>query len=142
MRISTSKITGAVALSLIPVLGGISTASAGSTGEQVTSCPGDGYITRGDRCTKLDNGYLSIHLGSGGSYANVVYRKTAGDPITGKLGFLRGGVISYKASQTISTSVEASAIWSGLANPCYPTNGVLYTSGTTYTTPAATYSTC
>ncbi|MBD0712432.1 MULTISPECIES: hypothetical protein [unclassified Streptomyces] len=108
----------------------------------MTSCPSDGYITKGDRCTKLSNGYLSIGLGNGGSYISVDYNKTGGSAITGKLGYLRGGSTYYKASQTISTSALAWGEWSGVANPCYPTNGLLYTSGTTYQTPAAISTSC
>ncbi|MFF8597514.1 hypothetical protein ACF065_01095 [Streptomyces sp. NPDC015232] len=142
MRISASKVAVAAAITLVPVLGAASTASAGTAGAQVTTCPSDGYITRGDRCTTLSNGYLSIHLGDGGKTILVVYRKTGGSAITGKLGYLRSGNTHYKASQTITTSVEAYAQWAGVANPCYPTNGLLYTSGTTYQTPAATSTSC
>lgn len=146
MRISVSKVAVVATLGLIPTLGGMSVASAGGDGDvsvqAITSCPSDGYITRGTRCTTLSNGILWIGLGSGGSYANVIYDKKAGGSITGKLGYLRGGSTHYKATETITTDVDASATWSGLANPCYPTNGLLYTGGTTYQTPPATFSSC
>ncbi|MFB7275441.1 hypothetical protein [Streptomyces sp. NPDC056244] len=144
MRISVSKVAIVAILALIPTLGGMSAASAGSEGEAAVrlSCPSDGYITRGDRCTTLSNGVLQIGLGNGGSYVDVQYDKNSGGAISAQLGYLRAGSTHYTATETITTSVIANSSWSGLANPCYPTNGLLYSGGTTYQTPAAISSSC
>ncbi|MFJ3901793.1 hypothetical protein [Streptomyces sp. NPDC090025] len=72
----------------------------------------------------------------------MVYRKNGGSTVTAKLGYLRSGNTNYKAPQSMPAGQEFNALWSGLANPCYPTNGLLYSGGTTYQTPAAIPSRC
>jgi hypothetical protein len=103
------------------------------------TCPSDGYITRADRCTTLSNGILLISLGSNGTYINVSYDKKSGSAITGKLGYLRTGTNHWGPSKTITTTLIATQTWTGVANGCSPTNGLLYSGSTTYQTPAADY---
>ncbi|GGX24614.1 hypothetical protein [Streptomyces lomondensis] len=103
----------------------------------VTSCPNDGYITRGDRCTTLSNGYLSIHLANSGTYVHVGYYRKSGGSLTGKLGWERGGTNHWSSSINMSkTPFHYDESWSA-SKSCSATYGKLYASGQTYATPPA-----
>ncbi|MCP3820426.1 hypothetical protein NLX86_20695 [Streptomyces sp. A3M-1-3] len=138
MRISASNVAAIAALALIPTIAGVSSATAGGAAVQgYWNCPSNGYITPGDRCTQLTNGVLKVSLGDNGSYVDSGYEKTGGSAVTAKVGFLRTGTNRWAASQTMKAGLIYRKNWSPVASPCSPTNGLLYSGGTTYQTPAA-----
>lgn len=103
----------------------------------VTSCPRDGYITQGDRCTTLDNGFLSIHLANKGTSVHVGYYRKSGGSLTGKLGYERGGSTVYSSNINMSnTPFHYDKTWSA-GSTCNATYGKLYAGGSTYITPPA-----
>ncbi|MEU6934815.1 hypothetical protein AB0A05_37615 [Streptomyces sp. NPDC046374] len=126
------------ALALIPVLGGASLATAGGTGVQALTCPGSGDVTPGDKCTTLSNGVLMINETSTGSSVGLQYYKSGGAAVSARLGYLRQGVNHWGGWQSMTAVNTYYAQWSGLSGGCYPTNGLLNTTGgATYQTPAA-----
>lgn len=103
----------------------------------VTSCPSDGYISRGDRCTTLSNGYLSIHLANTGSSVHVGYYRKSGGSLSGQLGYERGGSTVWSSSINMSsTPFHYDRTWSA-GSSCSATYGKLYAGGSTYVTPPA-----
>jgi hypothetical protein len=103
-----------------------------------TECPREGYITRGDRCTSLDNGVLSVRTVSAGNYITVNYYRSSGGSLSAKLGYERSGRSIYSSSINMSTTPRHySHEWSVSAS-CAVVYGKLLTSGgTLYVTPAA-----
>ncbi|MFC8510437.1 hypothetical protein ACFU3J_34205 [Streptomyces sp. NPDC057411] len=69
---------------------------------------------------------------------DVQYYKSGGSAITARLGFLRAGVNTWAGFRSMSAGMTYRNDWSGLSSGCYPTNGLLNTSGgATYQTSAA-----
>lgn len=103
-----------------------------------TSCPSDGYISRGDRCTSLDNGVLSVRTVSAGNYITVNYYRKSGGSLSAKLGYERSGSSTYSSYINMSTApFHYERSWSVSAS-CSVVYGKLLTSGgTLYVTPAA-----
>ncbi|MFD0150927.1 hypothetical protein ACWGQ4_14240 [Streptomyces sp. NPDC055721] len=114
-------------------LGAIPAAAAGAT-----TCPSDGWITRWDRCTKLDNGILSMSTTTTGNYVSVNYYRTKSGSLTAKLGYERSSVNYWWANQNMTTAPFHYNKSSGISASCSAIIGKLYTSGgVTYTTPAS-----
>jgi hypothetical protein len=103
-----------------------------------TTCPSDGYITKGDRCTTLSNGVLSVRTVSAGNYAAVNYYRKDGGSLSAKLGYERSGSTTYSSYINMSTTpFHYERSWSYSAS-CAVVYGKLLTSGgTLYITPAA-----
>jgi hypothetical protein len=129
-------IRGAVLGTVAALALGINVSPASAAG--ATSCPSDGYITRGDRCTKLSNGILSVRTVSAGNYVAVNYYRTGGSTLTAKLGYERNGSNTWSGFITMNqTPFHYERSWSPSAS-CSVVYGKLLTSGgTTYVTPAA-----
>ncbi|MFE9629240.1 hypothetical protein [Streptomyces sp. NPDC006527] len=103
-----------------------------------TSCPSDGYITRGDRCTSLSNGVLYVGTVSAGNWIHVNYYRSSGGSLSAKLGYERSGSSVYSSYINMSTTPSHyERTWSVSAS-CAVVYGKLLTSGgTLYVTPAA-----
>ncbi|MEV5436512.1 hypothetical protein AB0K80_10815 [Streptomyces sp. NPDC052682] len=103
-----------------------------------TSCPRDGYITKGDRCTTLSNGVLSVGTVSAGNWVSVNYYRKDGGSLSAKLGYERSGSTVYSSYINMSTApMHYERSWSYSAS-CAVVYGKLLTSGgTLYITPAA-----
>ncbi|MFB7309929.1 hypothetical protein [Streptomyces sp. NPDC056192] len=138
MRNSIATIAAVSALALVPLLGGAATATAESSGEVgvLSDCPSDGYITRWDRCTTLSNGIIIVNTDTNGDYIKTQYHKTGGSTVTAKLGYLRSGTNHWATSRSMSAGMWYENSWSVSAS-CSVVNGLLYSGGTTYQTPAA-----
>jgi hypothetical protein len=104
----------------------------------MTSCPSDGYVTSGDRCTSLSNGVLSVHTVSAGNYITVTYYRSSGGSLSAKLGYERSGSSIYSSYINMSTAPQYyERSWSVSAS-CAVVYGKLATSGgSLYVTPAA-----
>lgn len=89
-----SDAIAAVAFMLVSV--SLTTAASASAAGP-TSCPRDGYITRGDRCTSLSNGVLSVQTVSAGNYVAVNYYRSSGGSLSAKLGYERSGSTTYSS---------------------------------------------
>ncbi|MFJ8982595.1 hypothetical protein [Streptomyces sp. NPDC102282] len=114
-------------------------ATADGVSAQAWSCPSDGYITKYDRCTKLSNGVLMVGLADGGGTIETGYNKTGGSTVSAKLGYLRTGTNHWGASTSMAADRTYYKLWSGVGSACSGTNGLLYSGGTTYQTPAADF---
>ncbi|AJF70378.1 hypothetical protein [Streptomyces vietnamensis] len=103
-----------------------------------TSCPRDGYITPGDRCTTLSGGILSIQTSSPGSSVYVNYYRTGSGSLSAKLGYERSGVSGYSSYINMSTTPFHYGKLFTYSNSCAVVYGKLLTSGgALYVTPAA-----
>lgn len=123
----------AVTTASVSLLAATPAAAAGPT-----SCPSDGYISRGDRCTSISNGVLYIGTVSAGNYAAVNYYRSEGGSLSAKLGYERSGSSIYSSYINMSdTPRHYERNWSFSAS-CSVIYGKLLTSGgTLYVTPAA-----
>jgi hypothetical protein len=130
-----SDAIAAVAFMLVSV--SLTTAASASAAGP-TSCPRDGYITRGDRCTSLSNGVLSVQTVSAGNYVAVNYYRSSGGSLSAKLGYERSGSTTYSSYIDMSAAPRHyERSWSFSAS-CSAIYGKLLTSGgTLYVTPAA-----
>jgi hypothetical protein len=127
-----AAIVGAVAVAAL----GLNVAPSSAAG--ATSCPRDGHITDGDRCTTLDNGVLSVGTVSAGNYVRVNYYRTGGGSLSAKLGYECSGSSVYSGFINMNnTPFHYERSWSPSAS-CAAFYGKLVTSGgTTYITPPA-----
>ncbi|MEU7697561.1 hypothetical protein [Streptomyces sp. NPDC039028] len=132
-RRSTARAMAAVAL----VTASVSLAAAPSAlAAGATSCPRDGYITMGDRCTTLTGGILSVSV-STGNYTNVNYYRTSSGSLSAKLGYERSGVSGYSSYINMSTPMHYNKTFT-FSQSCAAVYGKLLTSGgSLYITPAA-----
>lgn len=103
-----------------------------------TSCPRDGGLPGGAKCSTIGNGVLSIYPTSNGTSVYVNYYRTAGGALTAKLGVERGSVNYWWANRNMSTVPFHYSESRSMTASCSVMIGKLYTSGgTTYTTPAS-----
>ncbi|MFE3072001.1 hypothetical protein [Streptomyces sp. NPDC059247] len=113
-------------------LGGVPASADGAT-----SCPLDGWITEGSRCSKLGNGVLSAYTNNAGNYIKVNYYRTGGGSLTARIGYERLGVNNYWANQNMNLAPFHYERSTALSASCSSIIGKLYTNGgATYTTPA------
>ncbi|MGW7287578.1 hypothetical protein ACWGH4_19050 [Streptomyces sp. NPDC054847] len=102
----------------------------------VTSCPSDGHLPGGARCSKLSNGVLSAHTTSRGDYIMVGYYRASGGSLTAKLGWERHSTNNWWAYQNMSNTPFHYDKQTGLTASCSAMIGKLYTSGgSSYATP-------
>lgn len=113
-------------------------AAAPAFASGATTCPRDGFITKGDRCTSLSNGVLSVGTVAAGNYVGVNYYRTGGSALSAKLGYERSGSSVYSSYISMNTApFHYYRGWSYSAS-CAVVYGKLLTSGgTLYVTPAA-----
>ncbi|MGW8352341.1 hypothetical protein [Streptomyces wedmorensis] len=133
-RRSTARAMAAVAA----LTASVSLATAPSAfASGATSCPRDGYITKGDRCTTLTGGILSVRTSSPGSSVDVNYYRTSSGSLSAKLGYERSGSSVYSSYINMSTPMHYSKLFT-YSSSCAVVYGKLLTSGgTLYVTPAA-----
>lgn len=131
-----------VTVAMMPILGAAS-AQAQTPSHTVrprvdTSCPHDGYITIGDRCTTLSNGTLYIHNGGSnqGTYVGVDYAKSGGSTLSLKLGYEHSGTNTWGAWENMSAGND---YWSYFyPATCGAAIGLMYQNSTTqWQTPLA-----
>ncbi|GGT21834.1 hypothetical protein [Streptomyces purpureus] len=127
-----AAVIGATAAAML----GLGTVPAYAGG--ATSCPSDGWITKGGRCTKMSNGILSAYTTNTGNYIKVNYYRTGGGALTAKLGYERHSANNWWGFQNMNSVPFHYEQSTGLTASCSAIIGKLYTSGgATYTTPAA-----
>ncbi|MGW8375077.1 hypothetical protein [Streptomyces sp. ODS28] len=141
MRLLARGAAAVAAATLVPVLG--ASAAHADTGHPdlsakvKASCPHNGKITAYDRCAKTSHGVVEIHAGKRDGGVTVMYRKTSGKKVKGKIGYARGGKNHWGKTQWLSSSVIAEKDFKISKKTCKSVTGILYAGGTTFTTPPA-----